>query len=745
MAKKQNHKPTHAKTTLPRRDRSSDSIVQKGNEPFTNWEFGVSIVFLAFSCGYLSLFLFTETQVGHRFGAYQALCLNLDFYWAFWTGAPGGTFHWFDRWPIALGIAFHYLMAYGTGKLVVCGLLENHSTGSLEKQLLAIGTGLAMISTYTLLVGLLQLYPLKHLLVFPVLATAIAGFLWTPSLRVKGSRGLVLNTGLETRQEQEPTHWTHRAWLVGIPFACFIFFGSMIPPWEFDVREYHLQVPKEWYQNGGVSFLSHNVYGNMPLGIEIHALFAMLYSWGADDWWWGAIIGKTISGCFAPLNFAMVYAIGKRLFGPFAGVTAAILYISTPWTTANSIIGYNESGISFYLLGSALILLAHLQSKDQPFPFRTTFLLGVFLGAALACKYTALPFVVLPVMAFHLFIIFRRAVGRPAWHSLAICLLGIGLLGGPWYAKNLYFTGNPTYPLLETVFKSSRTPAQIKQWGDVHSPPETRESSLEVQQTFHSLTLSHKWLSPLVVPFLLLSFFSKRKIQVYSILAFLVFTLGIWWFFTHRLERFLFPFFPVACLLAGSGCHWLSHRRWKSAVTVSILLCCFFNFILASSRLTGDVRILASLRELDVRKLDARDYHHPQGQIMPLEHLSPEMAWLNQNHPTSKVLLFGECRPFGAVFPNLYNTCFDPCETWKRFQGKTPEQFHATLRKERIEFILLNVPELKRLARTYGYNVPFENHQVNETLIFSLEPHILQRIFPPEPSNRGTFLFRVLP
>ena len=67
--------------------------------------------------------------------------------------------------------------------------------------------------------------------------------------------------------------------------------GGALTPVEFDVREYHLQVPKEFYQSGRISFLPHNVYGNMPLGSEMLPLAAMV---ATDDWWFGALVGKAM-------------------------------------------------------------------------------------------------------------------------------------------------------------------------------------------------------------------------------------------------------------------------------------------------------------------------------------------------------------------------------------------------------------------------------------------------------------------
>ena len=61
-----------------------------------------------------------------------------------------------------------------------------------------------------------------------------------------------------------------------VPPVAFVLLAAVLPPADFDVREYHLQVPKEWLQAGRIEFLPHNVYGNMPLGAEMQALLAMV-------------------------------------------------------------------------------------------------------------------------------------------------------------------------------------------------------------------------------------------------------------------------------------------------------------------------------------------------------------------------------------------------------------------------------------------------------------------------------------
>ena len=63
----------------------------------------------------------------------------------------------------------------------------------------------------------------------------------------------------------------------------------MLPPADFDVREYHLQAPKEFYQQGRIAFVPHNVYANMPLGMEMASLLGMVVT---GDWWLGCWWGR---------------------------------------------------------------------------------------------------------------------------------------------------------------------------------------------------------------------------------------------------------------------------------------------------------------------------------------------------------------------------------------------------------------------------------------------------------------------
>src|SRR5262249_5854214 len=150
--------------------------------------------------------------------------------------------------------------------------------------------------------------------------------------------------------------WT---WLA-VPFAVFIVLGGMLPPVEFDVREYHLQAPKEFYQLGRIQFLPHNVYANMALGSEMHSLLGMVL---IGDWWKGALVGKTVQSLFASLAALAMLAAGQRWFSSSAGSLAGLIYLSTPWVLMISTTGLIDGVVAFYALAT---LYALWLASDYP-------------------------------------------------------------------------------------------------------------------------------------------------------------------------------------------------------------------------------------------------------------------------------------------------------------------------------------------------------------------------------------------
>ncbi len=134
------------------------------------------------------------------------------------------------------------------------------------------------------------------------------------------------------------------------------------------------------------------------------------------DWWWGALVGKTVIAAFTPLCALALLAAGRRFYSTSAGVIAALVYISIPWLTSTAFppnVNVSSSGLiegasaCYLFLALYAVLLSGRQSvavqgASQPqvrstHPAALLALAGYLAGAAVATKYPAVLFVLIPL------------------------------------------------------------------------------------------------------------------------------------------------------------------------------------------------------------------------------------------------------------------------------------------------------------------------------------------------------------
>lgn len=515
---------------------------------------------------------------------------------------------------------------------------------------------------------------------------------------------------------------------IAVPFTLLILLGGMLPPWYFDVREYHLQVPKEWFLHGSIDFLPHNVYGNMTLGASMHALLGMMLLSGPDAWWWGALAGKTIIAAFAPLTAWAVFLMGRRFFGRGPAAVGAVFFISTPWVTHVSAAGMIDVVSAFYCITAvhAALLWSHVIPSDPPnraARWSLPAMSGFLAGAGVACKYPAVLFLVVPLLVWIVF------AGRPRWDARApaVFLLAVALGCGLWLAKNWVQSGNPTYPLLYSWFEGkTRTPEKDAQWQRAHNlTADTAEQRLSVAGLRNSgalITRDSYFASPLLAPFALIGLFSKaHRRDIRYLASFCGYVLLAWWLTTHRVDRFLVPIIPLVSLLAGIGATWSAQRLWRRGAAVVIGLGLAYCLLINASRFTGDNRYLVSLAQLRT------DRPHPSDPDW--YHLHPAHDLLNQIvEPGYLALLVGEAQVFNLQVPILYNTCFDDCLFEQLMRGRDREERNAALRAARISHIMFFWRELDRYRSpgNYGYSDYVTRELVRQELV--VEQGLLRRL-----------------
>ena len=281
--------------------------------------------------------------------------------------------------------------------------------GRLEVVFFSTAVGMSTVSLYTFGIGVLGFLQSRWLFLVPGAVVAavgayrlwrgaagIAGANWRPGAACENSPGRPKlgpspDRCASGRNDAAPMRWL---WW-GVPFTLVIVLAGTLTPFEFDVLEYHLQVPKEFYQQGRIDFLPHNVYGNMPLASEMLSLAAMA---ALGDWWFGALVGKTVIVLALPSTALGLFAAGRRLVSATSGMVAALVFISIPWVARVSSLGLVEGVSALFLWGTAYaVLLWWRDEAENRMP--RTLLVGFLAGTAAACKYPNVIFVLLPAAA----------------------------------------------------------------------------------------------------------------------------------------------------------------------------------------------------------------------------------------------------------------------------------------------------------------------------------------------------------
>lgn len=691
---------------------------------------GLAVLFTLL-CG-LYAWWFYRIELGSGIWRYQLLGYLLvpDQLVARWCAAPDGHITVIDRVPLVLLAGGILLVAVLLGRILLSPLAVTRRLDRLEYLALAAGSGLSVVSLVTLVVGLLGLLGRPLLFVGGALVVVlVAG--WQEWRRaVRGGREGGASTVVTARS---PARVPRAAWL-GLPFVAVICAGALLPPIEFDVLEYHLQVPREWVAAGRIDFLAHNVYGNMPLGAEALAALAMALWPGAEGWWWGALAGKAVMALFTPLTALLLLAAGRRFVSPTAGVVAALLYLSTPWVALVSMGGLNEGVLAFYLLATAYCVGLWLQERrtEPRGVWGYLWLAGWMAGSAAACKYTAVVSVALPLVILVL-VMARRDYLR----SVSACVLAMLLAGGLWYAKNWVQTGNPVYPLMAQVFHTrTRTPEKDAQFRRAHRVPVDAEGhSYTPRQAWESLQLvlgRSLWHSPLLIPGVVLVLFRRRTWrQAAPWLLLFALVGGVWWGFTHRIDRFLVPGWPCLALGAAVGLAWSEARLWRATMWTVVGLGLAANFVLIASPVLSDNRYLVELQQL-------RD--DPRLSTTP-----PALRYLNANVPVGRrVLAIGDAAVFPLRVPVLYSTCFDDCLLDEILRRRDTEGRRTRLAELKISHIYINWGEIARYWQPGNYGFP---SSITPELIHGelmARQRLIRLVQVPELESGSSEIFEVL-
>lgn len=703
------------------------------------WTLGlasVAVVWLILYCGYFYSLGFPNHRPLTR---WTLLTIIPDHFLMFLTGSnaeASGISSWGhlpQRMVIWAGALAILLGAWGWGRILLRGVYRPGdpvaATIPSDRNYLAVMLGLAAWSLLTLGLGL---FGLGDVFIHAALAAGVLGGTFDV-FREQQKRSRERQRAGKTN-DRLPVAIFHResVWLLlALPFLAVMLLGSCSPETDFDVKEYHFGGPKEYFLNGRVGFLEHNVYTSFPFLAEMLIYSSMLLS---GDWETGALVGKSVLFWFAPFTAYGILLFGARNRQQAAGVWGALIYLSTPWIARMTLIAYVEGPLTAYLFATFYMACrAWNAPENEPvvdadsgqrrlFETRRSIvvswgLCGAFAASAMACKYPGLILAVLPAglaMAALLFV--RRDSTDVAFRSVVAFALGAAIAAGPWLLKNMAETGNPVYPLAYNVFGGPYwSPERDAQWKAAHSS--TDYSPRAFLYNLGDVLGNNDWHGPLLFAFAPLALLTRGRTRRHLAagMAYVGWLFLSWWLFTHRIDRFWTPLISVTAALAGFGVAALETgpRLVQFSTRAVLALGWIYSLAIVTSDICG---YNAWLIDLD------------RAMEQTAAITAPEVAAINREMASGRlpgnfrVLCVGEAELFDAKFRYDYNTVFDDLllERWiGRGDGSTSLRSADEIRREFSErgvtHILVNWLEILRYRRTYGY-AEFARPQVFQQL-----------------------------
>jgi hypothetical protein len=233
--------------------------------------------------------------------------------------------------------------------------------------------------------------------------------------------------------------------------------AALAPPTAKDTVLYHFALPRAYIAAGGGIEVPYNIAGYYPLGVELHAVWAMLL--GAPM---SARAGEAAAGAtfflFAPLLVMVVHGWARERGLDRAGAVAAALivaWVPTAYDVAAS--AYVDLALAAYTALAVRAFGRWWTTLDA----RHLVWITVGIGGALSIKLSA-AFVILPLALLALLRALGPASGRsgPAIAGSALIALGAGVaLAAPWYTRNWIRTGSPLFPFYLGIW-----PARAPGW-----------------------------------------------------------------------------------------------------------------------------------------------------------------------------------------------------------------------------------------------------------------------------------------
>lgn len=587
--------------------------------------------------------------------------------------------------------ALYLIAGAGYGRLIRRWIPAGSGRWCIE-----LGFGLTALLSLTHLVGMLGFLTSVSAWVI----TGIGAMLWLPSLG-----GLRLSSPVE---RVSPIHVAIVCGgMLALVMACNppgVLWGSEYGG--FDALSYHLQLPREWIEQGRVWPSDHNVYSYLPSYIEsAYAHLALMMGGGMHADNGRAMISAQLlsafilivgAGCIGELARTTCTRILPDADANLAGRIGEALAFGTPWLIVVGTLAYNE--IAVVLLGATALIVAMRSDIET---WKRAILCGFIVGGACSCKPTAL-FMLAPSVG----ILLLTCSPRKQWVIATLgCVVAGAITIAPWLIRNELATGNPVFPQMHALFGDGHwNEVQHAIYGSAHAfdgsildrfmmlvVPDA--NGVDHVSRFRGLTNGQWGLTPMLGVIGLIGLLVVMRTHRAGFVALLVVGMPIfaWAMLTHVQSRFLIPLAPSLIVLGSLLIVRIANQPAREAASKIVCIgALMWSIGHALIQNRGNPFVVFDLGP---------------GYAMGVYDIDP-MPWTGALNRIAReddtIYLLGDATPISITGDVRYNTVYDDWLIADAMGAhpNDPDAWTQSLRDEGIDLVVVSFSEIDRYARS---------------------------------------------
>lgn len=234
--------------------------------------------------------------------------------------------------------------------------------------------------------------------------------------------------------------------LICMPFAIWIYILSLTPIISRDALKLHMALPKLWKDADFFYFQKFNAKIELSM-LNLDYLYMILLKFCE---WEG--FPKILHASFLIFTGILIYRFIQEKYDEKFASLAFIITTTIPITQRLASEVYVDLGILFF---STVAIINFIRWVDSEFKSNKYFMISALgSGFAFGTKYNAMIFAVL--MVLFVGFVYSKKIKKnllPLKYMFFYSLI-IGLSVSPWLFRNYMGSGNPLYPLFDSIFKS---------------------------------------------------------------------------------------------------------------------------------------------------------------------------------------------------------------------------------------------------------------------------------------------------